>query len=146
MVVAPLFVPDAPRAVIASPFEPVQSAADVTDKSGFGANLRLRQAGEFSAVFTQRRVLRGRLFDLHFRPNGSGTARLGLVIAKKLARRAVWRNAIKRTGREAFRLARRDLPAMDLILRLAKPVGEVTDVAKRAWRAEIDSLMAKLPR
>ena len=113
---------------------------------GFGAELRLRQAGEFGAVFAHRRVLRGRLFDLHYRPNGGASARLGLVIAKKLARRAVWRNAIKRVGREVFRFTRPGLPAMDLLLRLAKPVTAVDADARQAWRTDIGALLAKLPR
>ena len=113
---------------------------------GFDAGLRLREAGEFGAVFAHRRVLRGALFDLHYRPNGGATARIGLVIAKKLARRAVWRNAIKRVGRESFRLARSGLPAMDLLLRLAKPVSADNAEARAVWRNDIAALMAKLPR
>lgn len=118
----------------------------MAENSGFGADLRLRQAGDFGAVFATRRVLRGRIFDLHFRPNGTASARLGLVIAKRLARHAVWRNAIKRTGREAFRLTRLRLPAMDILLRLAKPVSAVDVAARREWRADIDALLARLPQ
>jgi ribonuclease P protein component len=113
---------------------------------GFGAGLRLREAGEFAAVFAHRRVLRGGLFDLHYRPNGGASARIGFVIAKKLARRAVWRNAIKRVGRESFRLARPGLPAMDLLLRLAKPVSADSAEARGAWRGDIADLLGRLPR
>lgn len=116
------------------------------EESGFGADQRLREAGAFNVVFAARRVLRGRLFAIHYRPNGGDSARLGLVIAKKLSRRAVWRNAIKRVGREAFRLARSRLPAVDVLLRLAKPVAAVDAASRRAWRSEIDALLAKLPR
>lgn len=115
-------------------------------EADFGANRRLREPREFAAVFDQRRLLRGERFNLHYRPNGSDSARLGLVVAKKLAKRAVWRNAVKRVAREAFRQARPALPAMDLILRLAQPVSVVDAAAKRLWRAEIDELLAKLPR
>lgn len=118
----------------------------MAEGAGFGKDRRLREAGEFGAVFDHRRVLRGERFNLHYRPNGGDSARLGLVIAKKLAKRSVWRNAIKRVGREAFRLARSGLPAMDLILRLAKPVGAVDAASKRQWRAEIDTLLTRLPR
>ena len=114
--------------------------------AGFGADRRLHQPGEFAAVFAQRRVLRGASFNLHYRPNGGNSARLGLVIAKKLARRSVRRNAIKRTGREAFRQARAGLPALDLVLRLPKPVASVDAAARLAWRAEIDGLLGKLPK
>lgn len=118
----------------------------MAENAGFGPDRRLRQTGEFGAVFALRRVLRGERFNLHYRPNGGASARLGLVIAKKLARRSVWRNAIKRTGREAFRQARANLPAMDLVLRLAKPVVVLDAAARLAWRTEIDALLAKLPR
>ena len=74
------------------------------------------------------------------------SARFGLVIAKRLARRSVWRNAIKRTGREAFRLARANLPRLDLVLRLAKPVLVVDAASRLAWRSEINALLARLPR
>lgn len=114
--------------------------------AGFGPDRRLREAREFAVVFDHRRVLRGERFNLHYRPNGSDSARLGLVVAKKLAKRAVWRNAIKRVGREAFRLTRTTLPPLDLILRLAKPVSGVDAAAKRQWRAEVDELLARLPR
>jgi ribonuclease P protein component len=113
---------------------------------GFDAGLRLREAGEFSAVFAHRRVLRGGLFDLHYRPNGGASARIGFVIAKKLARRAVWRNAIKRVGRESFRLTRSGLPPMDLLLRLAKPVSADNAESRVVWRSDIAGLMARLPR
>lgn len=46
-------------------------------------------------------------------------ARLGLVVAKRLLRRAVDRNLIRRLARESFRLQRAGLPSNDLILRLA---------------------------
>lgn len=135
----------APKAVTASASEAPESPRGVAE-AGFGANRRLREPGEFAAVFDQRRLLRGQRFNLHYRPNGSDTARLGLIVAKKLAKRAVWRNAVKRVGREAFRSARPGLPAMDLILRLAQPVAAVDAAAKRLWRTEIDELLAKLPR
>lgn len=113
---------------------------------GFGGNRRLREAEEFKAVFSLRRVLRGECFNLHYRPNGGDSARLGLVIAKKLARRAVWRNAIKRTGREVFRHQRASLPPLDLVLRLAKPVAGADAVARRVWRTDIQGLLERLPR
>jgi ribonuclease P protein component len=139
-------VPVAPRAATVWPSDDSGNTEGVAGKAGFGADRRLREAADFKAVFSLRRVLRGECFNLHYRPNGGPSARLGLVIAKKLARRSVWRNAIKRVGREAFRHKRADLPAMDLILRLAQPVATADAAARRAWRAEIDVLLEKLPR
>lgn len=111
-------------------------------RSGFGREFRLLDAKEFSEVFSARRVCRGgNLFLLHFRENGLGRPRLGLVIPKKQARNAVLRNAIKRQAREAFRLKRADLPALDLVLRLTRPVSAME---KKRWRAEIEALFGQL--
>ena len=113
----------------------------------FGGDRRLRQADEFSSVFAARRVLRGDYFDLHYSAGSEEGARLGLVIAKRLARRAVQRNLLKRIGREVFRHARPGLPAYNLVLRLAKPPGDSLDTtARRSWRGDIERLLARLPR
>jgi len=120
---------------------------------GFRGEHRLHAAAEFSSVFSARRVLRGVHFDLHYGPSKvqSGapvaSARLGLVIAKKLARRAVQRNLLKRLAREVFRHARHELPHYDLVLRLSKPSGHSLDgQARQAWRSDVEQLLMRLPR
>lgn len=80
---------------------------------------RLHKTDEFSSVFAFRRVLRGRIFHVHYQPQPLTSARLGVVVAKKLAKRAVTRNLIKRLVREDFRRLRSVLPPFDLIVRLA---------------------------
>lgn len=129
-----------------------KDAAEVVDL-GFRGEHRLRAAADFSLVFAFRRVLRGNRFDLHYRSRDPGDpvppvgARIGLVIAKKLARRAVQRNLLKRLARDVFRQARRELPPYDLVLRLAKPPGTSLDAeARKAWRADIEQLLTRLPR
>ena len=57
---------------------------------------------------------------LYARPNTLGHARLGVVIAKRLAPRAVTRNLAKRLSREIFRKS--GLQAVDCIIRLNKPL------------------------
>lgn len=122
------------------------SSPGVARRFGLPGDLRLRGAGVFGEVFAARRVVRGNIFDIHYRANGSAGARLGLVIAKKLARRAVWRNAMKRVGREVFRLAHSGLPAVDVVLRLAKPLAGIDLTSRKAWRSDIEGLLARLPR
>ena len=98
-------------------------------------------------MLSARRVLRGSHFDLHFGPSGEAGARLGLIVAKKLAVRAVQRNLLKRLAREAFRQMRSELSANDLVLRLARPPGLRMDTqARRLWRADIEQLLARTPR
>lgn len=121
--------------------------APETDSPGnrFRPCHRLLEAKDFKAVFEHRRVLRGRYFDLHVRPNGGETARIGFVVAKRLARRAVQRNLIKRFGRELFRRMRTGLPHLDLVLRLSKPVSGAAPGGP-ALREDIGDLLSRVPR
>lgn len=57
-------------------------------------------------------------------------ARLGIVVAKRFAPRAVTRNTIKRVARELFRQSA--LPAIDCIVRLSRPVNAKTGPATSA--------------
>jgi ribonuclease P protein component len=127
---------------------------EVIEDLGFRSEHRLHAAAEFSQVFAARRVIRGKCFDLHYlavKPESRETsvtvcsARLGLVMAKKLARRSVQRNMLKRLAREAFRHARSHLPPYDLVLRLARPPGNSLGAeARKAWRADVEHLLERL--
>ena len=82
---------------------------------------------------------------LYTRLNELPHARLGVVVAKRFAPRAVTRNTIKRVTRELFRVSK--LPAIDCIVRLARPVntkqGPATNAALKAvLRAEIARLLS----
>jgi ribonuclease P protein component len=84
-------------------------------------------------------------FVLYTRPSQLPHARLGVVVAKRFAPRAVTRNTVKRVTRELFRVAK--LPPIDCIVRLSKPVnskdGPATTAAlKAALRAELARLFA----
>lgn len=102
---------------------------------------RLRETDEYSSVFAFRRAHKGRFFVVHYRPNELGTARLGVVVAKKLAKRANLRNLVKRIVREQFRKMRVALRPHDLVVRLHAPVGE----ASRAMiHDDVADLLARL--
>ena len=108
----------------------------------FERRYKLLTTVQFSDVFATRRSLRGPHFVLHYRPNTLPNARLGLVIPKKQARRAVLRNAIKRQAREIFRHRRAELPTVDIVLRLTLPLTP----ERTTWRAEITALLDQLCR
>ena len=122
---------------------------------------RLLQAAQFTGIFGQRRVLRGSLFDLHYGSEVSGAVqvvsersgpRLGLVIPKRNAALSVTRNHCKRVARELFRQQRAELPALDLVLRLARPLKSANgSKASREslgsqLREDFDKLLKRLPR
>ena len=129
-----------PRVVTASPSEvtlPTSAA------QGFRSAHRLHKTDEYSSVFAFRRALRGRFYIVHYRPNGLDTARLGVVVAKKLAKRANVRNLVKRIARETFRRHREALPAMDLVVRLHAPVAKAT---RAEMNLDLLALLQRLPR
>ena len=129
----------APRGVIASESE----------RATIRSAQRLHKPQELSAVVAARRVVRGELFDLHYSlASEGGASRLGLIVPKRLARTASLRNAIKRQGREAFRLIAVEISPCDLVLRLRRPLKGLSardDIQRRVWRRELGDLLKRLP-
>jgi ribonuclease P protein component len=111
---------------------------------------RIVKTDEFSSVFRLRPAQKTAHFVLYTRPNALPHARLGVVAAKRFAPRAVTRNTIKRITRELFRTM--PLPALDCIVRLARPVNSkdgpaTTSALKALLHAELARLFAsQLPR
>jgi ribonuclease P protein component len=111
----------------------------------YARDRRIVKTDEFSSVFRLRPIQRTAHFVLYARANQLDKARLGVVVAKRLAPRAVTRNAVKRAARELFRQSA--LPAVDCIVRLSKPVNAksgpaVTAGLKSALRAELTQLLS----
>ena len=116
---------------------------NASPRFGFPRQYRLLKTDGFSSVFAFRKALKSEHFQLNYRPGVSVSPRLGVVVAKKLARRAVQRNRVKRQAREAFRQARPGLPHVDVVVRLTKSFGADDG---STIRGEIESLFNKLPR
>ena len=117
-------------------------------EQAFARRYRLTKTDEFSSVFGFRRAIRGKLLMLHYqpRPIGQNDARLGLVIGKKLLKKAVDRNRVKRIVREQFRRERPKLPACDLIVRLAaKPVPFDSSLLAGDFLALLEKLRRAFP-
>lgn len=64
---------------------------------------------------------------LYARYNKKDFARLGIVVAKRFAPRAVTRNAIKRICREVFRITA--LPSFDFVIRLRANLNKKSETA-----------------
>jgi ribonuclease P protein component len=96
----------------------------------FARARRIVKTDEFSSVFRLRPAQKSAHFVLYTRPNQLPHARLGVVVAKRLAPRAVTRNTIKRLTRELFRTT--GLPAIDCVVRLSRAVNTKADPATNA--------------
>ncbi|WP_165423572.1 ribonuclease P protein component [Ktedonosporobacter rubrisoli] len=79
--------------------------------------LRLRKSSDFQRARQQGRMLTSRLLILVWAPNNLTTLRVGFVVSKRISKRAVERNYIKRLLGEAVRPVLADLPTgWDIIL------------------------------
>lgn len=118
--------------------------------AGLPRELRLRLAGDFAALRASSGRLGGRCFHLRYRPNGLAHARLGLAISKRVSKRAVERNRIKRLLRESFRRCREQLPPVDLVVTARDvaaglPGAELLAEADALWRRLAAIKPAPLP-
>ncbi|MDQ6648213.1 MAG: ribonuclease P protein component [Pseudomonadota bacterium] len=102
---------------------------------------RLRRPADFAALRTSSGRAGGRCFHMRYRINELGHARLGLAISKRVSKRAVERNRIKRLLRESFRRVRHQLPPVDLMVMAREQAAGVTGTQ---LLAEMDSLWKKL--
>jgi len=120
-------------------------------QAAFPKAARLLKTDEFSSVFRLRPWRRSAHFVIYGRENG-GDARLGLVIGKKFAPRAVTRNLVRRIAREAFRTRRAQFAGYDLLLRLHTKLDRKTlpsaasPPLKALCRDEIGMLLDKAAR
>jgi ribonuclease P protein component len=96
--------------------------------AAFGKNRRLLKSSDYTEVFDNNsvRVAHPNLLILS-EPNGTETARLGLVIGKKNVPTAVARNRIKRVVRECFRLTPLPVP-VDIVFLARKDLGKLSAI------------------
>jgi ribonuclease P protein component len=115
--------------------------------ASFPKAARLLKTDEFSSVFRLRPWARSAHFVLYGRRTGEA-ARLGLVVGKKYAPRAVTRNVVRRLAREAFRVRRLELAGWDILVRLhlkfdRKALPSASSAAlKQICRDELNGLLA----
>ena len=97
----------------------------------FPRALRLLKTDEFSSVFSLRISASQGPFQVLARPNDLGHARLGLVVGKRTDKRAVMRNFLKRSVREAFRLHAAQLGSYDYVVRVRERYGRAHAAVNR---------------
>ena len=87
----------------------------------FVKQAKIVKTDDFSSVFNLRKRIASPHLVMRYKPNILGRPRLGLIVGKKTAKLAVWRNYMKRVLRELFRLNQHQLPILDLVIQVQKP-------------------------
>ncbi|HEX7817717.1 ribonuclease P protein component [Dyella sp.] len=109
--------------------------------AGLPREARLRRASDFAALRQNSGRASSRCFAARYRANGLDQPRLGLAISKRVSKRAVDRNRLKRLVRESFRRIRHELPSIDILI-VARD--HAVDVPGRELLADMDALWARL--
>lgn len=98
---------------------PIKISQNPSEKT-FGKEYHLLKPSDFQQVYRQKNWTGNREFVVNICRNQLSYARLGLVVSKKVSKRAVDRNQIKRHIREWFRHNKKALEGFDVIV-TAKP-------------------------
>ncbi|MCK5359605.1 MAG: ribonuclease P protein component [Gammaproteobacteria bacterium] len=110
--------------------------SEIFDKSS-----RLLNSADFGNVFANGTRKHGKLYLVVYCKNKLGYARLGIAVSRKVSKRAVVRNRIKRQIRESFRLNKDILCGMDCVV-VAK--FNASSTAKPVLRSSIDNHWQKI--
>ena len=97
-----------------------------TGRATFGRDLRLLTPADYRRVFQNADRSSDRNFTVLFLGNDCSYARLGMAVAKKVLKRAVDRNLVKRVIRESFRLRQRELAGLDIVVMCGRGI-DLTD-------------------
>ena len=102
---------------------------------------KIVKTDDFSSVFNLRKRIASPHLVMRYKLNDLNRPRLGLIVGKKTAKLAVWRNYMKRVLRELFRINQHQLPALDLVIKVQKPF-EKADFLQ--IKQEFEQLILKL--
>lgn len=114
----------------------------VCNKSSSARSVRLTKPAQFEAVLAGGRRAGGKYFLARALPNAGDGPRLGLIVGKKAAPRAVDRNRVKRLIRIVHRELAAELDALDVVVQLR---GSPRSSDNAALFKELQELLRGLP-
>lgn len=102
---------------------------------------RLLTPQDFARLRGISRRVGSRHFSAEVATNDRDGARLGLAVSRKVSKKAVRRNRIKRIARDSFRHVRAALPAVDILL-IARTSADLE--ANASLRCELERLWQRI--
>jgi ribonuclease P protein component len=106
----------------------------------FSRARRLDGPHAYAAVFAYKCWASGQWFQIYARPNGAERARLGVVVSKRVMKKAVARNYYKRLARDVFRHECARLPGLDFVVR---PRVQIDSAVATVARVEMVDLLKR---
>ena len=103
-------------------------------------SMRITKAREYAHIFKQGVHSHGKFWQIISIPSENKNSSLGLAISKKIHKRAVDRNLLKRLARETFRLNQDNLKSVDLVVMTKN----YTKADNRILTADLQSLFSKV--
>ena len=134
-------MPVAPRAASASASAADSVTEGVQGSASFPRAARVLTPAEFAALRRASRRISVGHFHAEASSTGRDTARVGLAVSRRVSKRAVVRNRIKRQVRESFRKLRLQLPHLDVMV-VAR--GSAASQDNAILRADLDRLWQRL--
>jgi ribonuclease P protein component len=111
-------------------------------RATFPRAARLLTPADFARLRGISRRIGSASFAAEVAPAAAATcARLGLAVSRRVSKRAVRRNRIKRIARDSFRRQRDNLPACDILL-IARSEADLRSNAE--LRAELERLWQRV--
>jgi len=113
----------------------------VATPTSFPKLARLRAAADFAALREAAGRFDGRYFLIRYTPGATLQPRVGLAVSKRVSKRAVERNRIKRVARESFRRAQHKIPPTDIVV-IART--QAAGIASDTLREDLDRAWPRL--
>lgn len=105
---------------------------------------RLLKPGDFAALRGNSKRISARHFLAEFSATAQPACRLGQAVSRRVSKRAVDRNRIKRLVRESYRHVRGDLPSVDILLIARSSAVQQTNAMLREDLAKLWQKLAAL--
>lgn len=117
------------------------TVTNVIAPAPFPRAARLLRAQDFARLRLASRRVGTRHFSAEVASNSHAGARLGMAVSKRVSKKAVRRNRIKRVARDSFRHVHATLPPVDILL-IARFSADQEDNA--SLRAELTRLWQRI--